>query len=116
MAMRLMHFSDASVEEQILHRSLGVAIRGCSECLATADIPQSLFRISWNVWFDKLRRLLEEPIQILVASRLLAKGNIRCCPVERNRKFKLYQYHCTWSKSSLPASSEQLVQEAHRVE
>lgn len=93
--MRLLHFSDASVEEQILHRSLGVATRGCGECLATADIPQCLFRITWNVWFDKLRRLLEGPDQILVASRLFAKGNIGCCPVERDRKYKLSQCHYT---------------------
>lgn len=92
--MRLLHFNDPSVEEQRLHRSLGAATRGCGECFATADIPQSLFRIIWNMWHDKLRRLLEGPIGILVASllvasRVFANGNGRCFPVETDKKFKL---------------------------
>lgn len=40
---------------------------------------------------------LREPIQIYVTSQLFTKGNIRCCPVERDKKFRLLQYHCTWS-------------------
>ncbi|PKK46287.1 hypothetical protein CI102_8660 [Trichoderma harzianum] len=103
--MRLLHFNDPSVEEQRFHRSLGVATRGCGACFATADIPQSLFKITWNVWPDKLRRLFEGPIRILVASllvasllvasRVFANGHVRCFPVETDRKFKLSQCHCT---------------------